>query len=273
MQSNLENQLSVLVLGYDPYCDVWPYFDYFEKKNLKDFLGLKVFVSNDRKYQGSMNFVSLTANGDPSFSNRLRTGLKSIKTPYVLLLLEDYIICQPVNCSTLQTIVEAMNAENFSYCQVSNFIAKPRTKKSKKSELIQEIKTNQHYRISMQPAIWDIRLLNAVATNELDRPWDFEILLDHSYSTTPLYQYPRAGAFFHHAFEVTNFIDKGLYTKKAIHLIKKEHLPMPTRKVESYAMEFNKWCYNKIAAITPSFLRRSLKRTGKKMGGHFYTDN
>jgi hypothetical protein len=111
VQSNLENELSVLVLGYDPYCDVWPYFDFFYNKNANILPGLRVFVSGTKPFESKANFVSLTTNGDLSFSARLQTGLKQIKTKYVLLLMEDYVLTEPINLDGLGSIIAKMDAK------------------------------------------------------------------------------------------------------------------------------------------------------------------
>jgi hypothetical protein len=269
----LESNLSILIIGYDPYSDVWHYFDYFFQKNAGKLKCYSIFSSVNNPFVGASSIHAVTTKGDSGFSPRMLAGLKLIKTKYTLLLLEDYILSKPVDVNALSTVVHEMDKYDYSFCEIQNFMRTPKRVHTKKSGLIREMVTPQHYRVSMQPAIWETSFLRELCAQPIVRPWDFEILLEHSYNAMPLGEYPKAGAALCRAFEVTNFIDKGCITQAAKKLIKKNHLPSPSRRIQTPWEDFQKKSYNFASNILPSFLRRFVKRLGKKKEKVYYTDD
>jgi len=273
MEPQIQN-LSVLIIGYDPYFDIWPYFDYFFKKNFSECHIPSFFITCSRCPVTSSGYSSIKTDGDMKVTSRLKCGLSSVNTDYVLVLLDDYIISKQINVVLLGSIVDEMKKRDFDYCELCNFIAKPKMQKERNGHgTINTLKRNQKYLISLQPAIWKKDFLLSICDNDLVRPWDMEVYLDHCFSFEGERQsLPKAGAVLG-TLSICNFVDKGEITRDALKLIQRVGLPYPSRDVEKRIVALKKRIINFASSFTPRPIRRFFKKVGKLFGAHFFTDN
>src|SRR5574344_1794257 len=259
---SLNQKLTVLVLGFDPYQDVWPYFDYFFLKNSLGKLKNTIFVSITKGHEDVSDFVNLTTFGKADFSSRLKTGLAFVKTDYVLLLLEDYIVNRSIDYRSLTQIMDEMEKFNYSFCELDNFIKQPKLVKKHQGQgkLVKEIVSPGHYRISLQPALWRKEFLDQLANRQIENPWDFEVLLCDLFDNQKNGEYPKAGASFNGTLEITNFIDKGKLTRSAASLIRKNGLEISARPIQSRFESMRNRVRIKISGFLPAGFRKKIKK-------------
>lgn len=92
--ANYDN-ISLLIIGYDPYIDVWDHYFELLNKYWPDrpctYLATNLVVPT---YQ---NVNVIVCGEDCEWSSKVHKALKKIPTDYVVLLLEDFFTTRPVN--------------------------------------------------------------------------------------------------------------------------------------------------------------------------------
>jgi len=98
--------MKILISSYAKAYDIWPITDYFLSKNfdcdVEFYLGAngedkKVFVPNGWKY--------INKGKDVSFSKSLNDYLEEIDDEYFILMLDDFAILEPVDCSLIKKLL------------------------------------------------------------------------------------------------------------------------------------------------------------------------
>lgn len=258
-----KENISFLTIGYDPYSEVWPHFFHFFNKFIPAHYP-SVFVTIDeyRDKQNVERFIfAESKNG--SYSDRLKAGLQKIDTEYVVLLLDDFIISSPFNCSILESIQKSIDNDLPDFIELENFTSRPKVD-YKKNKMIGLLKFNNRYRINLQPAIWKTSFLRTISNNELARPWEFEIYCHNLSLSDPNYRTYDARYCRKRLFVTVNAIDKGKYTRPFIHLLNKEGLPTTGKMAVQTRLEHCKSRTKSfISTHTPNFLRKILKQKNK----------
>lgn len=109
---------------------------------------------------------------DPSWSTRLYKALKRVKTPYVILFLDDFLIKKPV---ITKKLVEAfLLLKNNPRYGAAFFAPFPKAGKSIPFTNFSENKKFGPYQISLQISLYKTRyLINLLRKGE--SPWEFEV--------------------------------------------------------------------------------------------------
>lgn len=258
-KNELSKKITVVVIGYDDYKDIWPYFTYFYRlSGLNDNLKT-VFVSAFE--QGPEEFTSITAN---SFSagERIKAAINFSNTDYYLILLEDYIIFDNVNFESIRQYLEFVINEKCDYLCLYNFISHLKGQKFKKLSgfSVGKIHKNRNYRINLQPSIWSKKLLINVLNNDPQTLWDLENSLNYNddFDNVDALYVKKS------KFKVINFVDKGYLTLKAKNLIKKHHLDILKRKTIPFSIHFKHKLKNFLVSLCPdSLLKKYLNHKSK----------
>jgi hypothetical protein len=155
---------SILVSSCDQYRDLWiPFFTLFARHwpdcNMPVYLG-----TNCARFEHA-SVATLNAGDDQAWSRRLRFCLEKLTTDYVLLLLEDFFLDQPVSNRAVAEQLDLLRARN-GIC-IRLFPNPP-------ADYAAVLHTRAAFRVSLQAAIWNrSRLLELLVDEE--SPWDFEI--------------------------------------------------------------------------------------------------
>jgi len=218
-----------IVIGYDNYSDVWSYFSFFYSKNWQKNLPRTFFVSIEKR--GPSCFHTILSHS-ASASSRIKAGITSCSSDYILLLLEDYIVSAKVDDSIIKSIVETMEQKSLDYVCLQNFITPLRGKTTfRQNDLAYgALPLERNYRINLQPSIWKKSFLLKIINKGMNNLWDIENYLNNNkeeFKNIPAV-FPKKKII-----NIVNFIDKGKYSRKAIHIIKRNNLAMPKRPVLS----------------------------------------
>lgn len=216
------NNLDVIIICYDPYKDAIELSPYFMNKNWTNSNALYV-TSN---IESVSTFRTVKTDGDLSYYGRLAKGLDSTNSQYVLLLLDDYLVDQKIDNEKINKHIEYMEKNNVAYCQLYTMFLKPHGQKISKDYFLLSDKLK--YRINLQPSIFRRDFLLELLNEKPVTAWDFELLL-----MDKRFKYRSAIFANNKSFSVTNYIDKGLVTRKAVRLLKKEGLWKKQRTVMS----------------------------------------
>lgn len=254
----MKNKYSVLTIGFDKYSDVWPYFSYFFHYYWSECSVDHVFVSNT--IQGPSDFKTVVTQ-NPDAWERFEKGLEEIKTKYCFVLLEDYCLVKNIHNSTMDQLINIMDANGIQFLELTNFITKIKGRKTivSKPYQIKEIMKGLNYRINLQPSIWETNLLRKIISFKPKTLWDFENMIKSNkyinedsihaaYVKTPLFKF-------------CNFIDKGAVSNEAFKYIKIHNLENPKRNKISWCLNIkNKFKRFLIGVLPNSILLKYINR-------------
>ncbi len=218
---NILHDLTIIIPSCDKYSELWePNFQFLLKnwpsiQNKHAFIPIYL-ISNFKEYKHS-RVTNIRLGEDISWSDNFIKALDSVKTKYLLIILEDYIIDKPVNEERLIQIMHLMENTEAAYVELSldpalsDGIEEPKLPgvivKSRMAES----------RTSLQASLWNVGDLKKILEPQ-ESAWDFEIissfrsrlLTNKFYLVTkdPVFQYQNAAEKGRLRRSVINYINK-----------------------------------------------------------------
>lgn len=172
----LAKKLTILVIGFDGYKDVWNHDFKLMNRYWKD--RPRTILSNGYLSPNYQNIEIINCGKDAEWSKKVFEALKIIDTEYVLLLLEDFFITAPVNNNKLLNVIDLMDKDQIDYYQILVQLVKQSWtpgKYYKENKHIRIVPTNKKYPINLQAAIWRKKyLLKALGEGNYNA-WQFEM--------------------------------------------------------------------------------------------------
>ena len=172
--NGLKNKdLTILVVSYDGYSDMWPDFFNCKKINWPDCPFETVIANNEKSFDFD-NVRVINCGKSAQWSTRTRIALEAINTKYVCFLLEDFFISEKVDTSVINDVLTTMESNNLKYYKLMSLskIATPYFDKHKGERTIP---ANLKYGVSLLAAIWDREYFLSLVGKEDYNPWRFEI--------------------------------------------------------------------------------------------------
>lgn len=167
-------ELSVLVTSCDKYSHLLPYFTklfdkYWESKdNYPKYISLE---SENVSFDGYTTLIT----GDVNWSNSLQIALKSIDTPYVFLIFDDFFPVRTIPSKSIETAIQIAKARNldkyvFHYPHV---VFNGKLDATDIADNVYQVQQDAEYTMTVQPGIWRTEFLRERLDGE--NPWEFEI--------------------------------------------------------------------------------------------------
>jgi hypothetical protein len=231
IDSNFEsNELSVLVLSCDKYKDLWdPFFTLFSK--YWSDCPCKIYLcSNNYEYKNG-KIITIKTGDDITWSLTVKKCLQEIDSRYILLLQEDFLLRSPVDNSEIQRLFQVVKRMQAGCLRL--YPSPPPQKIISGENNIGEILKGSEYRVSLQAAIWEKRVLSSLLKEEED-PWQFEhkgTLRSDSLETIFLSVKGKAVIDY-----FSTAVVGGVWLRNAVNLCKKEGIVVrkDLRKIEPY---------------------------------------
>ena len=136
----------------------------------------KVAVINDNNQSAqydTLKYDKIILSGQSTNSiTRIEYALTTIKTPYILLTHDDFLLYSPVNTKRIQELLLYMKNHNFTFLSLAPVVPNPYPYKDKE-KLISEIPYGTAYRYNFQAGIWEKEFLS-ILLNKYKSIWDFE---------------------------------------------------------------------------------------------------
>ena len=167
-----DNELAIVIIGFDGYKDVWEHFFTLFHKFWPD-NPYPVYLVNE---QGELAFDGVTVihcGADAQWSKKAYTACGQIESKYICLLLEDFFLGKEVSTKLIQETLEYIVKEQIRYYKLTTF-SKIKTESYKGNSHLFCIPENLDYGISLQAAIWDREFLKATVGPENYNAWTFE---------------------------------------------------------------------------------------------------
>jgi len=162
---------SVLVVSCDKYQDIWkPFFTLFFR--YWHDCPYPIYLGSNQRIYADQRVKTIAVGDDKDWSSGFRKMLEQIPQPYVILLLEDYLLKQRVDGDRIQALAVYMKRKMAGCLRL--FPCPGPDVPCNDNIDIGEILKGSDYRLSLQAAIWDkqvlLRLLVAGET-----PWQLEV--------------------------------------------------------------------------------------------------
>jgi hypothetical protein len=245
------SSLSVLVQSCDKYSDLWnPFYTLFDK--YWPDIPFKIFHLSETKKITKDNIESITTRPNAMWSEMLINALRKITSPYVLLLLEDYLLLKKVDNEKIFRLLDIAEKESAAYIRIFP-VPGPDLDHPHYSD-IGVIKKNSPYSISTQATIWDRqKLLDFL--EPLESAWDLEIkgsqranLMAGDFLSLKINHHKKTEEGDYPYTYLCTAVYKGKWMKEAIQLCKKEHIEVDLkyRQVETTMERFYRLHYHKM---------------------------
>ena len=167
----MPDRLSIYVSSFDDYADIWPVFFSRFFKHWPD-CPLPVYLGAVSKSHNDGRVLPLHAADHKNWSSRAVEHLTQIKSPYVLMMLEDFMIDRPVDNDLLGKLVTLMH--RFDLHAIRLFPEPPPAQAMPGVPLIGFQGLGQPNRTSTHATIWRrTSLLELIHPGE--SLWQFEI--------------------------------------------------------------------------------------------------
>ncbi len=241
-ETSANSNVAVLVLSCDKYADVWPPFYTFFFKYWPD-CPYKIYHGSNYARFEHPKVTSLVSSQETDWSTETKSILKQIEEEYVIIILEDYFIYQPVDTKKLQSALGVMKKENAIYtkiaCWPSRFNTLWEYDKLPEASFMGKIKQGMEYKICLQTAAWNRKLLIELLKDG-ESPWQFEV--NGSKRTDSLanpclclVEEPNKNYTHGPITYLCSALTKGVWMRDAINLCRKENvaLDLSKRKVET----------------------------------------
>jgi hypothetical protein len=170
----MNRNCTVIVNSCDKYEEAWgPFFSLMRKywRNL-----CFEIVLNTETKQYHREDIKITCINSPAeaktWGARAKYVLQQIKTPYVIILLEDFFLQDYVNNDEIESCISKMDSNP----NIAVFYFKKITGFDEISEEYPEyilMKENKQYKLNCQAAMWRRKVLIDLL-DENESPWDFE---------------------------------------------------------------------------------------------------
>ena len=201
-------------------------------------------------------------------------ALKKIETEYVLLLLEDFFICDYVDNKKIKSAIQLMNSDRIDFYQLTTFgFIKNRYKGEfyKGNKQIKIISSERQYPINLQAAIWRKSFLEEKLGNGNYNAWIFE--MEHINDTV-------------NSDRITCLIDTsnmlnithGIVQSKYLRAAKRKlnrlgcNITDAERPVFSVTEDFKYQLKKVMASVIPKKFYPLAKKIGRRFGIDFVTD-
>ena len=185
------NDVTIIVSSCDKYAPLWNPFFTSLFKNWPSLLDQNqevpiLLISNTKSFDNArIKHVHIPQ--EKSWSDNMLAALTKVQTKYVLVMLDDYWLINPVQEQRISDIVQAMQQEEIAMAQLA-YNNSSFHYGTKHPVLHDAIYTNQYaeYKTSLQAAIWEVKALRFLLKPG-ESPWDFELAgtkRSHGYPAT-----------------------------------------------------------------------------------------
>jgi hypothetical protein len=162
----------VLVVSCDRYADLWyPFFQLFWRR-WPDCAG-PVYLGTNFEAYNDPRVQTLRIGRDVAWAASLSTMLEQIKSDYVILMLEDFLLTQRVDNDRIKRLTAIASAEQLGCLRLYS-IFPPATAVAHHPEL-GSFTPGEDWRITAQAAIWRVETLRKLLVPGFSA-WDFELV-------------------------------------------------------------------------------------------------
>lgn len=175
-RKELMNDISILIIGFDGYKDVWDHDIALMNKYWPD--RPKTYLADSELTPEYEGVEIINAGPNSEWSKKVQVALDKIDTPYILLLLEDFFITDYVDNNKIESVIQMIEEDGILFYQLLVQLIRKTWEKGKpykENKNIKIIPENKKYGINLQAAIWDKEFLKKSVGVDNYNAWEFEV--------------------------------------------------------------------------------------------------
>ncbi len=223
----MSESVAILVVGYDPYKDVWD--DYFTLLNKYWQDRPKTYLATNTLVPKYKDVTVIPSRVEAEWSEKVQNALKQIKEEYVVLLLEDFFTTRKVNTKRFMDLVKLIEEKNIDYCKLLNQ-SRIRGKTFEGQKFLHIIDREDKYGISLQPSIWKSQFLLDLVGNGNYNAWIFEYnQIENCYQNK---ERINCIADDRNVLEITHMVVQSSYLNSALRVFKKQGFNVNTAHIK-----------------------------------------
>ncbi len=255
----MNNDLTILISSCDNFSDLWVNNDTLFNKYWKEHPPIYLLSDKDNNLANELKFKFYYYSEE--FSDRLLKILSEIKTPYVFLTLDDYLICRDVDNKKINAYVTYMKKHNMSYLR---FFKRSKTHYGMldKKMHIHLLKLERKcYEVNLYPSIWRVDDLKKIIYSKNENIWKFEVRATRRARENNLLcgWINNKGIY-----DFVDTIRKGKYLRNAYRFLKKKDLYISDRSVRTVKETLGLNIRTFFARYMPSFLVNIGRKLSRK---------
>lgn len=263
------NNYSVLVIGCKKHEEIADRF--FKLSNIfwPEMLESVIFCTDQiTPFQELFPTTAVVEELNNNYKERIKKGLSTVKTDYVLLMLDDYYLTKRIDNKAFVSLISDLRKNDVSYCKL---IGLPKCfKKYPFIKGMHSIKKTTHYGISLQPSIWKTDSLEkALEMCKGCSAWEVEA----AFSSFQAEHFTKCLVYNKNYLSIKNGVLRGQlfpYTNK---ILKKNELqPLELERISWFRYLFFS-ARQHLAMHLPIWVRKTGKRVGKKLGKKYYSED
>lgn len=163
--------LSIIIYSCWKNRDMWKVFSILFKKYWKD-CSYKVVLVTDEFHETNEDYVfDQVVEKNDTWGRMIKEAIKQAGTPYVMLWMDDYLLCDYISNDDIHMQIERMkkyNAANLRLIESPTCSGKYQEQKE-----IGYYTRGEAYSLSTQVGIWDVEFLDKII-NDNWSAWEFE---------------------------------------------------------------------------------------------------
>lgn len=273
MGNNIYDEVSILIVGFDGYRDVWEHSIELMNKYWQN--RPKTYLATSELSPNYKNVEIIKAGPNSEWSKKAKTALDKIKTPYVILLLEDFFISDYVDHKKLKSVLKMVKNDNIKFYQILVQLIRQSWEKGKPykgNKHIHIIPRNKRYGINLQAAIWEKEFLEKTIGEGNYNAWSFEVMQ----LGTENYNVGKIEFLIddRNLLNIIHTVVQSKYLPKALRLLKRKgHNINPAEREVLGGIENLKYQLKLLMySFTPGFLVKPAKAIGRILKIDFVTD-
>ena len=267
----MDSRMTIVFIGFDGYSDMWDDCMHLFKRFWPDCPYKVLFVNNEKDVVFDGVEV-LHAGKNAEWSLKVRTAIEATESPYVCLLLEDFLVGSKINTETVKETLELIVKEKIRYYKLVNMnrAVKNTDPLYKGRKGIHVIPENDEYGVSLQAAIWDKKYLSELLGTGNYNAWTFEFNRVHE--AEGLGNEAKCGCVFdeRNILNLQHGVMQSKYLPGTIRYFKKRGIELNIqRPVMTYPHYYRIRLQSKIKYPLPYWVRSKVKGVMERMGYKF----
>lgn len=267
----MDNKMTIAFIGFDGYSDMWDDCMGLFHQFWKDCPYRVIFVNNEKdvSFEG---VEVLHAGKDAEWSRKVQAAIDATNTPYICLLLEDFLVGKEINTETVKEVVNLIEENNIRYYKLVNMNRAVRNRDPlyKNIRGLHVIPESDEYGVSLQAAIWDKKYLLELVGTENYNAWTFEF--DRVHEAKGLGDEPKIGCVFddRNILELKHGVMQSKYLPSTIKYFDGIGIKLNvSRPVMTYRNYYRIRLQSKIKYSLPRGTREYLKKIMERFGYKF----
>ncbi|MDY2627202.1 MAG: hypothetical protein SOW08_02620 [Lachnospiraceae bacterium] len=271
MTSLYDNKMTVVFIGFDGYSDLWDDCMDLYRRFWPDCPYRTLFVNNEKEaaFEG---IDVIHAGADAEWSKKVQIAIERVHTPYICLLLEDFLVGDTINTRKVKNSLEFIEKHNIRYFKLVNMnrAVKNRDPHYGEYRFLHVIQQSDEYGVSLQAAVWSKEYLSELLGTDNYNAWTFEFNRVREAAGKP--DIPNPGCVFdeRNILNLHHGVIQGKYLPGTIKYFQRLGINLNVKREVMSRMQYYKLrLISRGKYMLPRSMRNPLKKILEKMGMKF----